>query len=232
MITRNKIFRHFTTAALTAICLTGTANADDWTGPFVSVGLGNSHSRLDWTTTGGIEIFAPTGYKDHGTADSLAVSGEVGEMYRRGDFLLGWSVGLTNLNHEERKASPLTAGETLATEIGPMSSLAGRVGKDYGNWLFYGEAGIAIAKLGVPNEAPYCPTPCRVSLDGMSTGFLAGIGADYRISDRYAVGINYRYVDFQERTASGEVSGLNAPQEYEIGADASVITLRLTIALD
>ena len=231
MITSNKAFRNFTAAALTGLCLAGSANADDWTGPFASVGLGSSHSRLDWTA-GGVQIFAPTGYEDHGTADGLAVSAEVGQMYRRGDFLLGWSVGLTNLDHEERKPSPLFPGETFATEIGPMASLAGRVGKDYGNWLFYGEAGVAVAKLGVPNETPYCPTPCRVSLDGMSAGFLAGIGADYRISDRYAVGINYRYVDFQERTASGEVSGLNAAQEYEIGADASVITLRLTIALN
>ncbi|SLN46761.1 hypothetical protein PSM7751_02179 [Pseudooceanicola marinus] len=231
MITRNKTLRHFTAAALTGLCLAGSANADDWAGPFASIGLGSSHSRLDWTA-GGVPIFAPTGYEDHGTADSLAISGEVGQMYRRGDFLLGWSVGLTSLDHEERKASPFSPGETLATEIGPMASLAGRVGKDYGNWLFYGEAGVAIAKLSVPNEAPYCPTPCRVSLDGMSTGFLTGIGADYRITDRYAVGINYRYVDFQARTASGEISGLGAPQEYEIGADASVITLRLTIALD
>jgi len=37
MITSNKAFRHLTAAALTGLCLAGSANADDWTGPFLSL---------------------------------------------------------------------------------------------------------------------------------------------------------------------------------------------------
>ncbi|MBR9765256.1 MAG: porin family protein [Rhodobacteraceae bacterium] len=230
MPTLRSLSRGILCASLLSLTLPAATLASDWDRPFVTLGLGGSDSTADWTA-GGTPIFALPGFQDSGTDNGLALSAEFGRMYRNGDLLLGWTFGLTDLDHEESRPSTEFAGDTFSTRIGPMLTLAGRVGHDFGNWMVYGEAGLAVAKIDVPNQTPVCPTVCILSLDGRSAGYVAGIGADYRISDRYAVGINYRHIGFEDRTASGMISSLGAPQSYEVGGEADVLSLRLTITL-
>ncbi|WP_010139610.1 outer membrane protein [Oceanicola sp. S124] len=225
------LFRKTSLALVAGLGLAGATHAEGWEGSYVSLGLGKSRSQVDWVAGGDI-IFALPGYQSSGEDSGLAYGVELGQMMRRGNLLLGWSVGLSSLDHDETIDSPLFAGDTFSTKIGPVFTIAGRVGQDVGDWMFYGETGLALAKLDVPNETPFCPTACRVSLDGVSAGLMAGLGADYRLSDRWSVGVNYRYIGFRDRTATGMVSGMMAPQAYEVGGEASVLTLRLTAALN
>ena len=160
-----------------ALAGAGSASAQDWTGGFVSIGLGQGSSTVDWTMPSGAPIFAPPGYRGAGR-DS------------------------------------------------------GRIGRASGRWMVYGEAGAVAARLGTPHSTPFCPSPCTLDLDTVAPGAVLGVGVDYRLNERFSLGLNYRHMRFFDTSASGMVSGLAAPQTYELGGDANVVTLRVTMTLD
>lgn len=205
-----------------------TALAEDWTGTFISFGVGQSDSSVDWNTGASIPFFAPGDYQGKGEDSGTAYSLEFGEMYGSDNFLYGWTVGLTQVNHDQEET--LFGDTTHSDEISPIFSVAGRVGRGFGNWLIYGEAGVAVTKISVDNSLPYCPGGCSLELEETSTGWLGGVGVDYRLGELYSVGLNYRHFDFDEQSMSGTVSGLGGPQSYDVSGDTDVVTLRFTVA--
>ena len=230
------IANSFVTSTLLAVgaALAGadSASAQDWTGGFVSIGLGQGSSTVDWTMPSGAPIFAPPGYRGAGSDSGLAANVEVGQLYGSDALLYGWAFGLTHLSHDQSMASPLFPLDTFATEMGPVISLTGRIGRASGRWMVYGEAGAVAARLGTPHSTPFCPSPCTLDLDTVAPGAVLGVGVDYRLNERFSLGLNYRHMRFFDTNASGMVSGLAAPQTYELGGDANVVTLRVTMTLD
>ncbi len=73
-------------------------------------------------------------------------------------------------------------------EIGRLKLIAGR---EIGNGLLYGSAGIAYANLDDAGDI-------ADGFDGSETNWLLGFGYDYRVGDNWTVGAEYMYHDFDD----------------------------------
>lgn len=72
---------------------------------------------------------------------------------------------------------------------GDLTRLRARVGADLGRFLPYATLGVARASLSTP--------------DVSETGITYGIGADYLITDRFSLGLEYSRSDFDDVIAPG-----------------------------
>jgi outer membrane immunogenic protein len=100
-------------------------------------------------------------------------------------------------------------------DIQALFTLRGRVGMARDNWLFYGTAGIAHARVegGIIASAQFG--------SGTATGYVAGLGAEYGISARSSIRAEYLYYDLGE-LPFGTDGGAN-----RFDADGTFSTLRV-----
>lgn len=96
-------------------------------------------------------------------------------------------------------SDPDTGGTADFDEIARLKLI---VGRELGNGLIYGSAGVAYASLdGVGDVFD--------GFDGSDTSYVVGIGYDYRVGDNATVGVEYMYHDFTGIGSNGADVSLN-----------------------
>ncbi len=88
--------------------------------------------------------------------------------------------------------------------INGLATLRGRLGFAVGDLLLYGTAGLAAANLDVDNESQTL------------TGWVAGVGAEYMVTDTVSLKAEYLYTNF----GTVEVDGYNNGDEFDIDGSA------------
>lgn len=131
----------------------------------------------DWTGGfGGVQL----GYGDlelaPGEDDGVVYGGQLGYDYDFGNFVLGGEFDFIGTD--------ISIG---TTSVDSLMRLKARLGFDVGNALIYGVAGGARADTAI----------------GDDTGWVAGIGAEYRVYNNVTVGGEYLYHSFDDFAGSG-----------------------------
>ncbi|MCW1932675.1 outer membrane protein [Pararhodobacter zhoushanensis] len=215
-------------AACALLCVAAPVSAQDWSGTYAGLSAGYTESDVDWTAMG-TSLFVPpnAGYSSAENGSTYGL--HLGQRFQRDNGLvLGWEVGVADLDHDRLAENPYTSGETFQTQFGPMLTVTGQIGQATGNWLVYAEAGLAWAERRVTNRAPYCAVgPCTLDLSTSRPGFVLGLGVDYKVSDQMSIGVSYRNTRFGSSEEAGTVSQIGFPEQLRIDGDASVVSLRL-----
>ena len=225
----SKTFKTTLLAAAFGLTAASTATAQDWSGRYVGLHIGEADSAVDWVDdAGGWFSFVPgTSHFDEETGSVTGL--HYGALYQReNNHVWGWEISFSSLDHDNTVPSPLFGSDTWRTSMDHIFAVTGRYGIAYGRWLPYLEGGIALGDPGLTNiDSGFCAPPCILDLNGVQPGLVLGIGVDFWVSDNVSVGLNYRHIAFETQTFTGVPTNRVAPETYTIGGDADVLTFRL-----
>ncbi len=168
-----------------------------WTGLYIGGEVGGvwSHGSL----------YDSLGFVNVSTShDGFIGGGDVGFNYQFNSFVLGVE---TNFDWTSLSA---TGPGVVVPGVGTLqasantkwiTTLAGRFGWAYNQWLFYGKAGVAW----VGNTATITNLTTGASISGSNTrtGGLLGVGAEWAFDPHWSAKLEYNYINVNNWSFSG-----------------------------
>lgn len=180
----------------------GRATADATDSPFIKGPFAGT--GVSWNSTDG-------SYETIRSKDSGFVGGIEAGCDRQFDFggttlVLGGVVDFDVTNLSGTGTSAIVSDTRTSFGMNWTSSARIRAGVAASDVLFYGTGGVAIADINVRAfDTKIFPTQglMDVSKDGVRAGWVAGVGAEWRIKPQWSVGVEYLHYDFGSITATG-----------------------------
>lgn len=188
--------RRLVAAALMAVCA-GQLSAGGLSDPIIPVPIAPPPivSQNDWYI--GVQVgpgFGELSYDEEdisldGDADGIFYGVHVGVQRRFGTFTAGVELDY-NAGNFQSEIEETAGGLTGDVEITTLAHLKARLGTDYGRAFVYGTAGLAYVEGS--SEVP------ALVADFSGTGGFAGFGSDFRLNDRFSVGGEVLFHDFED----------------------------------
>jgi outer membrane immunogenic protein len=138
--------------------------------------------------------------------DGFIGGGEVGFNYQINNFVLG-----VESNFDWTSLSATGPG-VIVPGVGTLqgsadtkwiTTLAGRFGLAYNQWLFYGKGGAAW--VGNTATISNLTTGASVSASNSRTGWLVGVGTEWAFDPHWSAKLEYDYINVDSFTFSGPV---------------------------
>jgi outer membrane immunogenic protein len=151
----------------------------NWTGLYVGVHVGGGWADLDVGDTG----------------SGFIGGGQVGYNYQINQWVWGLEAEISGSGIKNNLA-------TFGTPFGPITAdfnwnslmtLTPRFGYAFDNWLVYGKVGGAWADVSASVSGPF---GFGVSAGGTTSGWVAGIGAEYAFRSNWSAKVEYNFFDF------------------------------------
>lgn len=156
-----------------------------WTGFYIGghVGVGSSRSSWNDPVTGGNDVF--TG------GAGFAGGGQIGANYQWNVLVLGVEGDFNWAGLKGNGGDFL--GDAISTDTQWTSTVAGRVGAAFNRLLIYGKGGAAFAR-----DRSTFSDPAGISASSAftRTGWTAGVGLEYGITNNWSAKIEYDYLSF------------------------------------
>ena len=205
----------------------------NWNGAYVGVHGGGAFGVTDWNSaTGVLHTVSTSTFPGSGSSDGMIAGGQIGFNRHFGPWVIGGEldVSWSNLDGYAKCATsenPVRSF-TCRTRINALATLAGRIGRTYGNLLVYSKAGGAWAhggsgayRVGVPNI---------FTALGARSGYMLGTGVEYAFTPAWSGKIEYNYLDFGTKTIAFNDQFGNR-SDIEIGQRAHVFKTGLNYKL-
>jgi len=170
------------------------AAAYDWSGPYIGVfgGLTTGDFEYDIGPVGG-----PAAVNIDISASGFIGGAQVGYDWQSGNWVFGAVADIAATNHsaEINISAPIVGpgvGANLESELKYLGTVRGRVGYAWDRALLYAHGGFAYGK-----------TEQSIDVFGINvfneeqtrTGWTAGVGFEFAVTDRLSLGTEYSYVD-------------------------------------
>jgi outer membrane immunogenic protein len=169
-----------------------------WTGCYIGGHGGWKFGRSEHTN-----VFAPNaGVSLAGEfdIDGAIAGGQIGCNFQNGQFVFGIEVdgSWTNTKGSARDVAPFNTNFQIETNEKWLSTVRGRLGPSFGNWLIYVTGGIAFA--GVEARAFDTTFPSfGASEKKTMTGWTVGAGAEWLLGSGWSMKGEYLYVDLGDK---------------------------------
>lgn len=226
----------FATAAVLAVAAAAPAfaapAAPNWTGFYVGVNAGYGGDKFQYPATAALDVpdVTPTtlSLTAKQTSSGFLGGGQVGYNYETHD---GWVFGVeadidgTGINGDTAISGALSgiadgsASASIKTNLDYLGTVRGRIGHAIadGRFVPYATAGLAYGQVKTTAGVDVRSSSTdlfngSVSKSSTRTGWTAGVGADYAITDRISFRAEYLYVDLGKSTL---LDG-----QYDIGGGA------------
>lgn len=182
--------------ALLASAASVQAQQFDWNGFYAgaSVGAGVIDSQRDW------DMVDFESYRE----GALTAMATAGVNFQSGQVIYGLEGDIGLVSAGDAKFDGDDTDE-VATGISPVATLRGRIGYAVDNLLFYGTAGLAIAKLSI--EDANWP---QFEADGVSVGGVLGAGIEIAVNDNMSIKAEGRLMHFAVDGDDGYTSNVNS----------------------
>ncbi len=195
----------------------------NWAGFYLHDNAGGSSANAPWANLG-----TATGFSSLGGA-TPAVSDSFGYNFERGNFVFGLEGSLSAANFDGRFTAPyLPATGGWSPNMNWLSSVTGRVGYSFGNWLPYVKGGFAAADVGSPLQGA---SVGAFSQGTVLSGWTAGVGLEYQFSSKLSLGLEYLYADLGNGGSNGAPTVLGtiagAPGVYSTALKSQSLLGRL-----
>jgi outer membrane immunogenic protein len=186
-----------------------------WTGFYIGGQIGAAATRSVWSDpiVGNNTLTSGAGF---------LVGGTFGANYQWNAFVLGIEGDFSSAGMKGNGADSL--GDTIGTETQWTSTVAGRVGAAFNRLLVYGKSGAAFAR----DRSMLTGLAGNAAVSAFTrAGWMAGIGLEYGITERWSAKIEYDYLSFGSQplnfttatpTAYASSTSLNA-QEIKAGVN-------------
>lgn len=186
--------------------------AYDWSGVYVGFQVG--HGSGDATTNEMLDGEVNDGPLEYRTKGALGGI-HIGYNGQSGRFVYGVEGDIEHAGIDGHW--DWGNGNGLSKEIDWVGSLRGRIGVTADRLMVYGTAGLAVARV---EMAVIDDDAVALSKAEAAVGLTAGLGAQYALTDRMSVRMEYRYTDFGETSVAGDVYGgtFSYPHDNKIHA--------------
>jgi outer membrane immunogenic protein len=137
------------------------------------------------------------------TTSAIGVIGglEAGYNWQISQFVLGLEGDFSWSSAKQSAAATSVFGpSTYNSGLNSLATIRGRVGWAFDRVLLYGTGGVAFANLSdqfVLPGFPFTATP-----GSSATGWTAGVGIEYALTDHWSAKAEYLHVGFPTRTAT------------------------------
>lgn len=226
----------FTSAVLGMSSGALSAQTYNWDGYYFGGSVVQDRGDIDWVdNNGGWFTFAPG--TTHAASDIGLGFGVQAGLLKQWDnnIVGGLEVGFSVLGNKSDVTSPLFPGsDTWGTKVGSLVTATGRIGYAKGRWLPYLEAGLAAGEVSITNtDRVFCgAVDCVFASNKWQVGYTVGIGAEYRTSEKFSIGVSYRFVDLGSATHAGITQNQGTAENFTVNAETQVLSLRLNWMLD
>lgn len=182
--------------ALIASAASVQAQQFDWNGFYagVSIGAGAIDNQREWDTSD----------LDRYHEGALTALATAGVNFQSGQVVYGLEgdIGLVSAGDAEFDGDDT---DVVATDISPVATLRGRIGYAVDSLLFYGTAGLAIAKVDIDDQ--YLE---GFEADGVSVGGVLGAGIEVAVNDNMSIKAEGRLMHFAVDGDDGYTSNVNS----------------------
>jgi len=199
------------------------ASTHNWTGLYVGVHAGGAFGTTDWNSADGVlGAFSTQTFADSGTADGSILGAQVGYNAQLGPWVVGAELAASwaNLDGTAKCATSAAVDNYVChSRISSLYMATARLGMPYGNFLFYGLAGGALA---VETHDAYRTAGGR-ELSGSSTrtGYVLGSGIEYAFTRAFSGKVEYNFVEFGEKNVA--LSGATGTSNVAIGQNIHLV---------
>jgi outer membrane immunogenic protein len=195
--------RRFVFAAVVLLALAPCQSraADAWSGAYAGVNFGGAWSSADWRNAASSPLASFFDYAPgQGFSNDLAgvIGGaQVGINFQRGPWVLGIEAMLDASDIDGDFTSNLPAGaadDKFEAQIEALFLATARVGYAWDNWLVYGKAGYAAARINLSVSDSTPPNTGSGNDSQWHSGPVAGIGVEYRLTPQLSLAAEYNHV--------------------------------------
>lgn len=190
-----------------------------WTGWYVGVNLGDSWANDPENFS---LPFASFALSNTATSSSLIGGGQIGYNYQINHIVLGAEADIDG-RHNSSNFSCFVNSVVSTTGCSPSSAsilgmsdqqnwlgtVRGRLGVAFNRFFLYGTGGLAygnvqhtLSETQLTGVGGTTLAVLSVSDSTTRTGWAAGVGAEYAITDRWSVGVEYLHADLGTDTLS------------------------------
>jgi len=172
-----------------------------WSGFYVGAHLGGGHTSFEATETLVLSATPPIFDTLTYGQDAASVVGGVQAGWQRQweKFVAGIEATYTLLQFDETTQSPVLTGVTRSAEVHDLFTLTGRLGYADGRWLAYAKGGWASAEVDIAFRDG--TGTLIASSGGRESGWTAGVGIDYALTQNLFLGVEYNYLHFRADVA-------------------------------
>ena len=195
-------------------------NPGDWSGFYLGGGAGYAFGAFNSNFQPAAGGGGPPGqWAPDGTGGSFSLDGNGGLYGLHAGYLQQWdrlvggveaSIDLSNITAGTTNVFPgLLPNTSYNASIKWLATLTPRVGYVWNDLLFYGKAGLAIARIesSLVADANACfGSPCTFSAGATHVGFTVGVGAAYALTSNWILGIEYDYYDLGSENYGGRTT--------------------------
>jgi outer membrane immunogenic protein len=196
----------------------------NWAGFYLNSRGTSGSAGIPWTSSGG--AFTSAG------PSNPAASGTVGYNFQAGNFVFGLEGSLAAANFDGKFTAPIipniAVGSGLSPNMNWTSSVTGKLGYSFGQWLPYLKGGFAAADVGSPAQSPATPGFTQGATE--RNGWTAGVGLQYQLTPKLSLGLEYLYTDLSEggsQSTIGSAPLTGAPEVYSTAVKTQSLLGRL-----
>jgi len=173
----------------------------DWSGVYAGLNAGYGWAGADWLDTTSSPAATFFDYTP-GQGFSNRLSGvfggaQVGVNFQNGSWVFGVEAMLdaSALEGNFTSNTPLGAGDDqFKARVEALAVVSGKIGYAVGNWLAYGKAGYAAAKIHASVNDTTPPATGSGSASQWRSGPAAGLGFEYGVTPALSIGIEYDHL--------------------------------------
>ena len=170
--------------------------AMSWTGFYVGVHAGGAWSEVDWSNVS----FAP-GERFNNSESGFIGGAQIGYNHQLGNIVLGVEATVSGTDLSRDFRSILVPARQFSADVHSIATVTGRFGVASDQWLFYGKAGWASARVAFSGRDTVLVD--SFSFDDWRNGWTAGIGLEYKINRNMSFGVEYAVIELGSETDNG-----------------------------
>lgn len=219
-----------------------TVSANSWTGLYLGGHIGYGSGGADWqnTNVNPYSALAPnspiTNAGQSFSPDGVVAGVQVGANYQINQIVAGVEVSYSGTKLDQ--SAGITPGANvsptavLETDIRDLVLVTARLGYTPANsWLVYVKGGYAGANLNIKGT-DFGGAGFNFENKGWSNGWTLGGGAEFKLSNRISLAIEYDHIELGSTTITGNIANLpQFPDIVKVSATVEEVTARLNIKL-
>ncbi len=187
-----------------------------WTGWYAGINVGGSWADVPENFS--LPLFGAS-VANKATSSSIVGGGQIGFNYQINHIVLGVEADLDGRNNSNTFSCPVAAPTgcvpaaasasilTLHDEQNWLGTVRGRLGVAFDRFFLYGTGGLAYGNVQHTLNETQLTAPGGTTLASLivsdnttRTGWAAGVGAEYAITNNWSVGVEWLHVDLGTTT--------------------------------